>query len=577
MIWVLQRAARVNDERQAIAKLEESEGWLSGVVWRLEAGLRLNVDFTITHDGEAFDLTLAYPDFYPDTPPLITSRDDKRLSDHQYGPTGELCLEYRADNWEAHITGAMMIESAHRLIAGERVDGEQAEVPSAHAVSEGQALRGRRNRYLAMPELRTRLVAEPLGALHEATFRERHMAETFVAWTSAYGEGEAAWTDPAVSTRPAAIPGLVARVRTLTDLPEFADATEVEAYLKAQDMVEVWQRVDTDPAVFALLLADADNVCFIWVGGNPNARVFYHYRTIDVKDEPTRLPPTYAALAGKTVGLVGVGSLGSKIAVSLARSGVGCVRIFDSDISLPHNTVRNDLDWRSMGQHKVDGVQDRILEVAPACVVEPRRVALGGQESAASTAIALKKLGECDLIIDATADPRAFNFCAAAAVAQKKPMLWAEIFAGGIGGMIARSAPETDPPPQAARRQINAWCEREGVTWEGTPIDYGVLQDDRPPLVACDADVGVIAGHATRLALDALLQADASAYPTSVYLIGLSAGWLFREPFDTVPIALTPQPWAVPTGDDREAVTGVIEFLTSLLPPKPDDETETAA
>ncbi len=72
--------------------------------------------------------------------------------------------------------------------------------------------------------------------------------------------------------------------------------------------------------------------------------------------------------------------------------------------------VRNELDWRSMGQHKVDGVQDRILEVAPTCVVEPRRVALGGQESAAATAIALEKLGECDLIIDATADPRAFNF-----------------------------------------------------------------------------------------------------------------------------------------------------------------------
>ena len=577
MIWILQRAARVNAEREAIATLEESAGWLSGGVWRLEAGLRLNVDFTITHGGESFDLTLAYPDFFPDTPPLIMSRDGKRLSDHQYGPTGELCLEFRSDNWEAQITGAMMIESAHRLIAGERVDGEPAEVASAHAVSEGQALRGRRNRFLAMPELRARLAAEPFGALHEATFRERHMAETFVAWMSAYGEGDAAWNDGTVSTRPAAISGLVARVRTLTDLPEFADATELEAYLKAQEMGEAWQRVDSDPAIFVLLLADADAVRFIWIGGDPKVRAFYHYRTIVVKNEATRLPATYAALAGKTVGLVGAGSLGSKIAVSLARSGVGRVRIFDSDISLPHNMARNDLDWRSMGQHKVDGVQDRILEVAPGCVVEPRRVALGGQESAAATAIALEKLGECDLIIDATADPRAFNFSATAAVAQKRPMLWAEVFAGGIGGMIARSVPEAHPPPQAARRQINAWCEREGVTWEGMPIDYGILQDDRPPLIACDADVGVIAGHATRLALDTLLQVGASAFPASVYLIGLSAGWLFREPFDTVPIALTPEPWAVSTGDDREAVTGVVEFLTSLLPPKPDDETETAA
>jgi molybdopterin/thiamine biosynthesis adenylyltransferase len=577
MIWILQRAARVNAERQAIATLEESAGWLSGVVWRLETGLQLKVDFTITHDGESFDLTLAYPDFFPDVPPLITSRDGKRLSDHQYGRTGELCLEYRADNWESRTTGATMIESAHRLIAGERIDGEKANVPSAHNVSQGQVLRGRRNRFLAMPSLRTKLAAEPVGALHKATFRERHMAETFVAWTSAYSEGDAEWHDPTVSTQPVAIPGLAVRVGNLADLLEFADAAELKAYLEAQGLDDVWQRIDVDPAIVAVLLADDADVRFIWITGEPGARTFYHYRTIDVKSEGSRLPTTYAALAGKTVGLVGAGSLGSKIAVSLARAGVGRVRILDGDISLPHNMVRNDLDWRSMGQHKVDGLQDRILEVAPSCVVESRRVTLGGQESAAATAVALDMLGECDLIIDATADPRAFNFCAAAAVAQKKPMLWAEVFAGGIGGMIARATPETDPPPPVARRQINAWCEREGVAWEGAPIDYGVEQEDRPPLVASDADVGVIAGHATRLALDALIQPGASAYPASVYLIGLATGWIFREPFDTVPIALHSEPWTVSSSDDHDAVTGVVEFLTSLLPPGPDDETEAAA
>ena len=60
-----------------------------------------------------------YPSYYPDTPPSVYVRDGQQISSHQYGPDGELCLEWRADNWDPRVTGAMMIESAYRLITGE--------------------------------------------------------------------------------------------------------------------------------------------------------------------------------------------------------------------------------------------------------------------------------------------------------------------------------------------------------------------------------------------------------------------------------------------------------------------------
>ncbi len=120
---------------------------------------------------------------------------------------------------------------------------------------------------------------------------------------------------------PTAIPGLVARVGSLADLPEFADATELETCLKAQDMDEVWQRIDTDPAILAVLLADALDIRFIWIGGQPSDRTIYCYQTIEVKEEAARLPATYSELAGKTVGIVGAGSLGSKVAVCSPAGG----------------------------------------------------------------------------------------------------------------------------------------------------------------------------------------------------------------------------------------------------------------
>ena len=58
-----------------------------------------------------------------------------------------------------------------------------------------------------------------------------------------------------------------------------------------------------------------------------------------------RLPAEYAGLAPVRVGIVGLGSLGSKIAVSLARSGLRRFLLVDDDVLLPENICRHELSW----------------------------------------------------------------------------------------------------------------------------------------------------------------------------------------------------------------------------------------
>ena len=41
--------------------------------------------------------------------------------------------------------------------------------------------------------------------------------------------------------------------------------------------------------------------------------------------------------------------MGSKLAASLARSGVRRFVLVEEDVLLPENLVRNDLDWRDVG------------------------------------------------------------------------------------------------------------------------------------------------------------------------------------------------------------------------------------
>src|SRR6202030_3652086 len=112
------------------------------------------------------------------------------------------------------------------------------------------------------------------------------------------------------------------------------------------------------------------------------------------------------------VGIVGCSSLGSKIAASLARSGIGEFVLVDDDIVKPTNLVRHELDAASLGTHKADGLEARLTSIAAGVKVSARRVALGGQESSGSTASVLDELAACDLVVDATADPQAFNFVA---------------------------------------------------------------------------------------------------------------------------------------------------------------------
>jgi len=72
----------------------------------------------------------------------------------------------------------------------------------------------------------------------------------------------------------------------------------------------------------------------------------------------------------KKVVIAGAGSVGSFIALELARAGVGHFVLCDSDILEIHNICRHQLGWRDVGRYKVDAVRDAILNINPAADVQ---------------------------------------------------------------------------------------------------------------------------------------------------------------------------------------------------------------
>lgn len=275
-----------------------------------------------------------------------------------------------------------------------------------------------------------------------------------------------------------------------------------------------------------------------------------------------RLDESHTALTARKVGIVGCGSLGSKLAVMLARSGVSKLLLVDDDIIFPDNFVRHDLDWRDVGTHKTESVARKIQLVNPLATCERRMHRLGGQEASGSIESLIEGLANCDLIVDTTAEPSAFNYLCAAVAFSKKPLLWAEVFAGGFGGLIARHRPLLEPDPASMRRAIENWCSDQGKPIERAANDYG--GGPGGAAIADDADVTTIAAHASRMAIDMLIPRDPSSFPNSVYLIGLAKGWIFENPFETYPIDVGPPPII---SDSQEGLDseGVATEFTRIL------------
>ena len=70
-------------------------------------------------------------------------------------------------------------------------------------------------------------------------------------------------------------------------------------------------------------------------------------------------------MLNKTAIIIGCGSVGSLVAVELAKSGVGTFVLVDSDIVEYHNLCRHQCDIEDVGKYKVDAVKEILLRINP--------------------------------------------------------------------------------------------------------------------------------------------------------------------------------------------------------------------
>ena len=153
---------------------------------------------------------------------------------------------------------------------------------------------------------------------------------------------------------------------------------------------------------------------------------------IDEQSLLRRAGPDAATLRDKSVVIFGLGALGGHAAVCLASSGIGRLRLVDSDQVLPGNVVRHVSGHRAVGAGKVHAVEVAIEDHAPWTVVEtvierprtPTRLA--------------ELVQDLDLVVDATATPAITAALASLSTSYGVPVVSAALYRGGRIARVQR-------------------------------------------------------------------------------------------------------------------------------------------
>ena len=197
-------------------------------------------------------------------------------------------------------------------------------------------------------------------------------------------------------------------------------ARRVVAYLPAgsDDLPEFWEFHGAKPKRLRLLTVDPSTEVYTRVEGIFETR----------------------KLAGKTVTIVGVGSLGSFCAEELVRCGVDSFRLVDYDRLEPHNVVRHACDLRDLGRYKTRAVADLIWGVNPLARVECLEIDVLAEAEAA------RKVVEGSSIVLVCTDGNPSRFLINEACLELGvPAVYGGAYERAFGGHVLRVIPGQTP------------------------------------------------------------------------------------------------------------------------------------
>jgi molybdopterin/thiamine biosynthesis adenylyltransferase len=216
--------------------------------------------------------------------------------------------------------------------------------------------------------------------------------------------------------------------------------------------------------------------------------------------------PGLEFLPAKRIAIIGCGSIGSKIACSLASSGVNEFLLIDKDAMEPANSVRHECGVVDFGKAKVEALAVRIMSLNPdSCgTCDTFAGNLFGELSSELRATLHSALERCDLIVNATGVQGLSRAICELSGHYSIPSVHVSVTNGAWSGEVFRYLP----------CRSNCWqCFQEAFSDppSGEPAPLGHLFGpgcDQPTFTGTGYELDIVAGLATSFLVDTLRVAD---------------------------------------------------------------------
>ena len=226
-----------------------------------------------------------------------------------------------------------------------------------------------------------------------------------------------------------------------------------------------WERRERTDLLIMALKGIGDNVEAAVLVAEPN----------DERTLRLRAGPDSGTLNERKAVLFGVGALGGHVAVTLAKSGIGTLKIVDRDLLSPGNVVRHVAGHDHVGKLKVDAVQAVVGDYAPWTKVE----SVAPQAHPAAPGEITQLVADVDIVIDATGNEAFVYPLAQVAEALGKQLVSGALYRGGFIGRVQRKALNSDTP-------IN--CRSNSASYPEIPVGDSELDFAEPDL-GCSSPV----------------------------------------------------------------------------------------
>ncbi|WP_084151680.1 HesA/MoeB/ThiF family protein [Nocardioides halotolerans] len=471
-------------------------------------------------------LEVWFPPEYPFFPPRVFDRDNQLELGRHRTPDGVLCLVEETD-WHPDTTiAALLTRQLPNLVAAGRSTirpAEGLEVPAPEPVG-GLVSHISGQQALIMP-------THPIPARID-------QGAVIIRYTLNRGRVIGAGLAERILGDGLDIAGPAPELEPVFQIVTFGRWARDPGFDPAHTPEETWQRVtgrlqplevemaeaDEDRCGLEVPLDQVETLCLLVPSEDTYRQLgesWVAVRQVTDEDGGTRYdhlpvqclgPETYATrtpesrtLIDRRVVLVGVGAIGSHIALDLARTGVGHLSLVDGDVVDVATATRQHAPIYAAGRPKAEAMLSQLRLTRPDTDLVGLQLRIG--DSSDFEVVERKRrtfarlLRSADLVIDATANPAVTRYLAAVRHVHQLPFLHVSATAGAWGGCVLLTTAQTACWACLQHHRHDHTVPVPTTDPAGPVTPTGCAD---PTFTGNNPDLALIAHHASQVAIDHL-------------------------------------------------------------------------